>query len=74
MEKVPVVRIPYFDPEGIEIELPLDPVQLARLIAPERGAVYRRLGLHPVQIEAAEAAARLVIGRDCRAGSRRADR
>ena len=45
------------------VELPLDPVQLARMTSPERGALYRRLGLHPVQIEAAEAATRLVLAR-----------
>jgi hypothetical protein len=59
------------DPVQLEFELPLDPVQLARLTSPERGALYRRLGLDPVQIEAAEAATRLAIARELR---RRADR
>ena len=54
------------DPVQLEIELPLDPVQLARLTSPERGAVYRRLRLHPVQIAAAEDAARLAIARKLR--------
>ena len=49
-----------------EIELPLDPVQLARLTAPERGAVYRRLDLDRLQIDAAETAARSAIARRLR--------
>lgn len=53
-------------PEQLEIAIPLDPVQLARLTSPERGALYRRLGLHPVQIVAAEDAARLAIARKLR--------
>ena len=52
------------------VELPLDPVQLARLTTPERGALYRRLGLHPVQIEAAEAATRLAVARELRRAER----
>jgi hypothetical protein len=56
--------------DQLEIELPLDPFQLARLIAPERGALYQRLGLHPLQIEAPEAATRLVMARNLRGAVR----
>ena len=48
-----------------------DPVELARLTSPERGAHYRRLGLDPLQIEAAEAATRIVIAREARRRGRR---
>ena len=51
---------------GIQIplgDLPLNPHEVALLNAPERGRLYVALGLHPVQIEAAEAAVRRVIAR-----------
>lgn len=45
-------------------EIPLDPVQLAQLSAPERGKVYRRAGLDRLQIAASEDAVRLVLRRE----------
>ena len=51
---------------GIQIplgDLPLNPREVALLTTPERGRLYAELGLHPVQIEAAEAAVRRVIAR-----------
>jgi hypothetical protein len=41
--------------------LPLDPNEVARLLAHERSALYRELKLHPLQIAAAEEAVRQVI-------------
>ena len=41
--------------------LPLDPHQVARLLAHERSTLYRELKLHPLQIAAAEEAVRQVI-------------
>jgi hypothetical protein len=41
--------------------LPVDPIEVSKLLAHERGAVYRELGLHPLQIAAAEEAVRAVI-------------
>jgi hypothetical protein len=49
------------DPVQLELELPLDPVQLSRLTTPERGSIYREAGLDPLQIAAAEEAVRLVL-------------
>ena len=49
-------------PKGqLELKLPLDPVQLAPLTSPERGAIYREAGLDPLQIDAIEQAVRLVL-------------
>jgi hypothetical protein len=39
----------------------LDPHELAKLPTPDRGAVYRELQLHPLQVAAAEEAVRAVI-------------
>ena len=41
--------------------LPVDPEAVAKLNSPERGKLYRELGLHPVQVAAAEEAVRAVI-------------
>ena len=50
----------------VAAELPLDPVELAarRLSTPERGRLYRELGLCPLQIAAVEEAVRLVRARE----------
>jgi hypothetical protein len=55
-------------PELPGLVLPLDPVRLATLSAPERGEVYRRLDLDRVQIAAAEANVRIVLLRKYREG------
>jgi hypothetical protein len=54
-------------PDQLELGLPYDPVPLARLTTPERGRRYRKAGLDPLQIAAAEEAVRLVLRRDRRA-------
>jgi hypothetical protein len=41
--------------------LPLEPGELATLSTPERGAIYRALDLHPLEIAAAEEACRAVV-------------
>jgi hypothetical protein len=43
------------------VGLPIDPEATAKLSAPERDALYRQLGLHAVQIAAAEEAVRLAL-------------
>jgi len=53
-----------------EFALPLDPVQLARLIAPERGRRYAALGLDQLQIAAAEDGVRAVLRREYRGATR----
>jgi hypothetical protein len=42
-------------------QLPVDPVELAELTAPERGVIYDTLGLHALQRAAAEEATRAVL-------------
>ena len=42
-------------------QLPVDPVALAELTAPERGAIYHDLGLHALQRASAEDAVRARI-------------
>jgi len=44
--------------------LPLEPRQLAKLTPAERAAIYRRLALARVQVEAAEAAVGIVLRRE----------
>jgi hypothetical protein len=51
-------------PLDVSGPLPLDPVQVAELQAPERGKLYRSLNLDSCQIEAIEAAVRLAIRRE----------
>jgi hypothetical protein len=41
--------------------LPVDPREVAKLLAPERGALYRDLNLDPLQVAAAEEAVRAVL-------------
>ncbi|MEK6327487.1 MAG: hypothetical protein AABM66_08200 [Actinomycetota bacterium] len=47
--------------QGAAPELPVDPAELAKLTAPERGRIYRKLELHPLQIASAEEAVTAVI-------------
>jgi hypothetical protein len=43
--------------------LPIDPEAAAKLSTPERGELYRQLGLDALQIAAAEEAVRAVIAK-----------
>jgi hypothetical protein len=45
----------------LRLELPLDPRQLAELLAHERGRLYAELELDDAQRQAAEAAVRRII-------------
>lgn len=50
--------------------LPLDPIEVSKLLAHERSALYRELGLDPLQIAAAEEACRRVIAQEYGRGVR----
>ena len=58
-----VVRLPL---DG----LPLDPIEVSKLLTHERGALYRQLDLDAIQIAAAEEAVRAVIAGDYRRPAR----
>lgn len=51
-----------------DAQLPLDPAELAQLSAPERGLLYRQLGLCVLQRAAAEEAVRAVLAGQYRRG------
>lgn len=50
-------------PLAVDAELPVDPVELAKLPILERAELYGELGLDPQQRECAEAAVRRVLRR-----------
>jgi hypothetical protein len=59
---------------GTSAELPLDPFEVAELQAPERGALHRKAGLDPLQVDAVEQAVRLVLAGRYRRSYGRGDR
>lgn len=45
----------------LDPQLPLDPIETSKLLGYQRAALYRELGLDPLQIAAAEEAVRRAI-------------